>query len=140
MKITGVAFTMYPVTDVPRAVAFYQDVLGLTKTDFATDFWVEFDVAGSTFGVGNFEQVGKAGSAQSLALEVSDMTAFRKMLSERGHDSSEPFETKVCWISMVRDPDGNEWEVFAVLEDNLPEKAATEKSCCAPDCCAPKAP
>ena len=108
MKITGVAFTMYPVTDVPRAVAFYQDVLGLTKTDFATDFWVEFDVAGSTFGVGNFEQVGKAGSAQSLALEVSDMTAFRKMLSERGHDSTEPFETKVCWISMVRDPDGNQ--------------------------------
>ena len=31
------------------------------------------------------------------------------------------------------DPDGNEWEVFVVLEDNLPEKAeassANETSC-----------
>jgi hypothetical protein len=26
----------------------------------------------------------------------------------------------------VRDPDGNEWEVFVVLEDNLPETAPCE--------------
>ena len=108
MSIARIAFTMYPVTDMARAVAFYTDVLGLKKTDFATAFWVEFDVAGSTFGIGNFEQVGKAGTAQSLALEVDDMSAFRTMLAERGHASSEPFETKVCWISMLRDPDGNQ--------------------------------
>jgi predicted enzyme related to lactoylglutathione lyase len=108
MPVTHIAFTMYPVTDMARAVAFYSDVLGLEKTDFATDFWVEFDVAGSTFGIGNFEQVGKAGTAQSLSLEVDDMSAFRKTLAERGCESSEPFETKICWISMVRDPDGNQ--------------------------------
>jgi predicted enzyme related to lactoylglutathione lyase len=108
MSIARIAFTMYPVTDMARAVTFYTDVLGLKKTDFATDFWVEFDVAASTFGIGNFEQVGKAGTAQSLALEVDDMSAFRKALAERGHESSEPFETKVCWISVVRDPDGNQ--------------------------------
>jgi hypothetical protein len=50
----------------------------------------------------------------------------------------------------VHDPDGNEWEVFVVLKDNLPEKTApaegagqsaagqsaaggsSEKTCCAP--------
>jgi hypothetical protein len=30
------------------------------------------------------------------------------------------------------DPDGNEWEVFVVLKDNLPEKAEESIACCAP--------
>ena len=75
MPVKHVAFTMYPVTDVPRAVAFYRDGLGLTQAGLNTDFWVEFDVGGSTFGVGNFEQVGTAGTAQSLAIEVDDVAA-----------------------------------------------------------------
>ena len=33
MAVTGIAFTMYPVTDVPRAVAFYEGALGLKKTE-----------------------------------------------------------------------------------------------------------
>src|SRR5665213_2858545 len=72
MTVGKVAFVMYPVTDMPRAVAFYRDVLGLTKSGLESDFWVEFDVDGVTFGIGNFEQVGEPGSAQSLALEVTD--------------------------------------------------------------------
>ena len=108
LKTTGIAFAIYPVTDIPRAVAFYGDGLGLRKTGIEADFWVEFEVGGSTFGVGNFAQVGTPGSAQSLALEVPDLTAFRSELSGRGIASSEPFETQVCWISVVRDPDGNQ--------------------------------
>ncbi len=108
MTASGIAFVMYPVTDMPRAVAFYRDALGLTQAGIAADYWVEFEVAGATFGIGNFEQVGTAGTAQSLALEVADMTASRQALSERGVESSEPFETQICFISMVRDPDGNQ--------------------------------
>ena len=108
MAVNGIAFTMYPVTDMTRAVAFYRDSLGLTKAGIETPFWVEFDVAGSTFGVGNFEQVGVAGSAQSLSLEVPDLEQYRATLRERGIEASEPFETQVCWISVVRDPDGNQ--------------------------------
>ncbi len=105
--INGVAFTMYPVTDMPRAVAFYADVLGLKKGDIEAPFWVEFDLGGSTFGVGNFEQVGAPGSAQSLAIEVSDMTAYRTGLDAHGVTSSEPYETPLCFMSSVKDPDGN---------------------------------
>ncbi len=108
MSISGIAFTMYPVTDIARAVAFYRDGLGLTKSGLEVEYWVEFEAGGSTFGVGNFAQVGTAGSAQSLALEVPDLVAFRKELSGRHIASSEPFETPVCWISAVRDPDGNQ--------------------------------
>ena len=31
MAVSGVAFTMYPVSDLPRAVAFYRDGLGLLQ-------------------------------------------------------------------------------------------------------------
>jgi predicted enzyme related to lactoylglutathione lyase len=107
MAINGVAFIMYPVADVPRAVAFYEDVIGLAKSGIEQPFWVEFDVAGTTFGIGNFEQVGTPGTAQSLALEVDDIAAFRAALQSRGVESTEPFETPVCWIATLKDLDGN---------------------------------
>jgi predicted enzyme related to lactoylglutathione lyase len=108
MTASRVAFVMYPVTDMQRAVAFYREVLGFEKSGLESDFWVEFDVAGVTFGLGNFEQVGNPGSAQSFAVEVSDMAAARAELTGRGVDSTEPFETAICYISTVRDPDGNQ--------------------------------
>jgi predicted enzyme related to lactoylglutathione lyase len=107
MSVNGIAFTMYPVTDMPRAVAFYRDTLGLTQAGLASDAWVEFAVGEGTFGVGNFEQVGAPGTAQSLALELTDMAAFRALLAERGVPSPEPYETPICWISSISDPDGN---------------------------------
>ena len=108
MPVTSIAFTMYPVTDIPRAVAFYQDVLGLKKDGLELPFWVEFDIAGATFGIGTFEQVGSPGTAQSLAVEVDDMTAFRAHLAAAGYESTEPFQTPFCFISTVKDPDGNQ--------------------------------
>lgn len=110
--ITHIAFVMYPVTDIERAASFYREALGLKPTPSvgeagAANQWVEFDVNGVTFGIGNFEQAGKAGTAESLAVEVDDLPSFRLMLAKRGVESSEPYETPICWISAVFDPDGN---------------------------------
>jgi hypothetical protein len=47
-------------------------------------------------------------------------------------------QTTCCYAlqdkAWVHDPDGNEWEVFVVLEDNLSEEvqAAADKTCCVP--------
>lgn len=108
MKTERVAFVMYPVTDMARATEFYTGALGFVPSGLSNDFWSEFDVAGVTFGIGNFEQVGKPGTAQSLAIEVSDMSAARAELAGRGLDTTEPFETQICYISTLRDPDGNQ--------------------------------
>jgi len=108
MSVRTIAFTMYPVTDVPRAVAFYHGALGLPKGEMESDFWTEFEVAGGTFGVGNFEQVGTPGSAQSLALEVDDLDTLRAKLGEQGIEATEPHDLTRCRISVVRDPDGNQ--------------------------------
>lgn len=107
MTVKAYAFTMYPVTDMARAIEFYRDILGLRPTTVASAAWMEFDVCGTTFGVGNFEQVGTPGTAQSLALEVDDLSAFRTSLASRGVEISQPHELTNCWISVVRDPDGN---------------------------------
>ncbi len=108
MPVKHVAFTMYPVSDLPRAVAFYTDVLGLKQDGLASDFWAEFDVAGQCFGLGSFEQVGQPGSAQSLALEIEDLASFRTKLAGQGCESTEPHQFPGCMISVVRDPDGNQ--------------------------------
>ena len=106
MAVAHIAFVMYPVSDVPRAVAFYEN-LGLKKSGVEAPYWVEFDVAGATFGIGNFEQVGKPGTAQSLALEVADLAEFRSTLAARGITATEPHALANCSISTVSDPDGN---------------------------------
>jgi predicted enzyme related to lactoylglutathione lyase len=106
MPASSIAFTMYPVTDVARATAFYRDVLGL-RAEMTLDYWVEFDIGGGTFGIGNFEQVGTAGSAQSLAIEVAELDAFRARLAEHGVTATEPHELQSCRLSVVQDPDGN---------------------------------
>ena len=36
------------------------------------------------------------------------MAEMRADLAKKGVDSTEPFETQVCFISVVRDPDGNQ--------------------------------
>lgn len=108
MAVSSVAFIMYPVTDMSRAVAFYRDALELKPGDLQSDFWFEFDVGGTTFGIGNFEQVGKAGTAQSLAIEVDDIVEFRKTLNARGVEVTEPHALANCSIALVTDPDGNQ--------------------------------
>ncbi len=108
MAISGIAFTMYPVSDLARAKAFYCDALGLKPGEIATDYWLEFEVSGGTFGIGSFEQVGKPGSAQSLALEVPDLAAFRASLAQHGVEIEAPHELERCSIGVVRDPDGNQ--------------------------------
>ena len=45
--LNKVAFTMYPVEDMPRARAFYEETLGLGPSrNGATSPWVEFDLPG----------------------------------------------------------------------------------------------
>jgi hypothetical protein len=55
-------------------------------------------------------------------------SAIRERWTEAGLLTRDEMQTNCCYAlqdkTWVRDPDGNEWEVFVVLEDNLPETAA----------------
>jgi predicted enzyme related to lactoylglutathione lyase len=107
--ITSLAFVAYSVKDVPRATAFYRDVIGLKPgaAEFG-DQWVEFDVDGVAFGIGNGEAIGIVpGSAFSAAFEVDDVAAARERLVAQNVPVSDVMESPVCWTAFVTDPDGN---------------------------------
>ena len=51
--VKKVAFTMYPITDVPRARDFYETKLGLTIGSHGNQgdqWWIEYDLPGGPFG------------------------------------------------------------------------------------------
>ena len=106
--IKEMAFVVYSVKDVPRAVTFYRDVVGLTPGDLVSDHWAEFDVNGTTFGVGNGESIGiPPGSQFSAAFEVDDVAAARDRFVSSGVQVSELHESPMCHSCFVTDPDGN---------------------------------
>ncbi len=79
-----------------------------------------------------------------LGIQVAsteEVLAIRERWRRAGLDTRDEMKTECCYAlqdkTWARDPDGNEWEVFVVLEDHLPEKPAQAAACCAPTCCAP---
>jgi catechol 2,3-dioxygenase-like lactoylglutathione lyase family enzyme len=135
------------VKNVAASSEFYRKLFGIDPCKVRTGY-AKFDVANPPL---NFT-LNEAASADHGALShlgiqvesTADVLAVRRSWEEKGLVPRDEMKTECCYAlqdkAWVRDPDGNEWEVFAVLKDNLPEKPAPEKSCCAPDCCAPAAP
>jgi predicted enzyme related to lactoylglutathione lyase len=112
MKILEIAFTGYPVTDLPRARQFYEETLGLKVSHIfgnETTGWVEYDIGSSTLSIGNGAPQWKPSpGGGSVALEVEDFDAAVKRLKESSRVFYvEPVETPVCRIAVVADPDGN---------------------------------
>lgn len=106
--IKGMAFVAYSVSEVPRAVAFYRDVVGLKPEGLASEYWVEFNAGETTFGVGRGEGLGIApGTAFSAAFEVEDLAKMREHLLAHGVDVSEIREGPLCTSCFANDPDGN---------------------------------
>ena len=112
IQVTEIAFTGYPVTDMSRARAFYEGVLGLKPaTTFEHDgkHWIEYDIAGATLGITNMAPEWKPSPAgPSAALEVSDFDAAVAALRAAGVKFCvEPMGSGVCHMAVVSDPDGN---------------------------------
>ena len=54
MKIKGIGFVAIPVTDIPRARKFYEDVLGLKLSDeMMSGKWIEYAVGDDTLAIAN---------------------------------------------------------------------------------------
>src|SRR4029079_9123335 len=73
------------------------------------------------------------GALSHLGIQVAstdDVLAIRERWTDVGLLTRDEMQTNCCYAlqdkTWVRDPDGNEWEVFVVLEDNLPETAPCE--------------
>ena len=135
------------VGDVGKSIEFYRKLFGIEPCKVRTGY-AKFDVVNPplnfTLNEGAMEEHGGLSHLGIQMESTAGVMAVRQQWQERGLLPRDEMKTECCYAlqdkAWVHDPDGNEWEVFTVLEDNLPEKAAAEKSCCGPECCAPAAP
>lgn len=106
-----VAFTMYPVTDMARARAFYEETLGLgPSSSGAASPWVEFDLpGGGCLAITNVTpQQPSADAGGTIAFEVEDLPTLIADLKAKGVIfAAEGIESPVCHMAIVKDPDGN---------------------------------
>ncbi len=129
------------VKDVGASVAFYKKMLGIEPSK-VRDGYAKFDVQNPPLNLTlNQNSFNGSGALSHLGIQVAstgDVLAAKASWEDQGLVPREEMQTTCCyavqdkvWIS---DPDGNEWEVFVVLEDNLPEGAqkSGEASCCVP--------
>ncbi|WCB92188.1 hypothetical protein DSM104299_00877 [Baekduia alba] len=109
--VTGVDFVTVPTRDLERAVAFYGDVLGLTRSAYRPERnFAEFETGTVTLNVMDPVNmgIGAFANANNIALHVDDVAAARATLEERGVQFGGPtFDTGVCHMAFFADPDGN---------------------------------
>ena len=110
--VKDMAFVAYSVRDVPKAIAFYRDVIGLKPSSMFSDHWAEFEVGSTTFGIGNGEPLGiTPGSSFAATFEVENVAAERERLSAAGVPVTEVHDTPVCYVAFVTDPEGNRFGI-----------------------------
>jgi len=112
MKVTEIAFTCYPVKDVKAARNFYEQVLGLkAERTFGEGNmgWIEYDIGPGTLALGyGVEGWNPNAGGGSVGLEVADFPAAMEKIKAAGVKvATGPFETPVCHMVVVSDPDGN---------------------------------
>ena len=106
--ITGIDITTYLVKDVPRAIAFYRDTLGLPVTLEYGGQGAEFTLAdGVTFGLWKMED-GSWRPSGGVMFAVGDLPAAVKLYKERGVKFEEGVhESPGCFMAFGEDSEGN---------------------------------
>ena len=114
------------VSDVSQSTEFYRKMLGLEPCKVRTGY-AKFDVQNPPLNLTlNQRQGVTAGALSHLGIQVNstdDVMAIRQIWMDAGLTTRDEMQTNCCYAiqdkAWVEDPDGNQWEVFVVLEDNL---------------------
>jgi predicted enzyme related to lactoylglutathione lyase len=108
-----VAFTMYPIRDVARARAFYEQTLGLTRGSMGNqgdNYWIEYDLPqGGCLALTNFiaDQPSDAAGG-TIAFEVDDLdTLVTDLKSKNVTFKSDIIHSPVCRMAVILDSEGN---------------------------------
>lgn len=124
------------VRSVEQSIDFYKKMLGIDPAKVRTGY-AKFDVQNPPLNL-TLNQVPftDRGALSHLGIQVAstdDVLTQRQRWMEAGLITRDEMQTNCCYAKQdktwVHDPDGNEWEVFVVLEDNLAETS----TCCVPD-------
>jgi catechol 2,3-dioxygenase-like lactoylglutathione lyase family enzyme len=121
------------VKDVERSIEFYQKLFGIEPSKVRTGY-AKFNVENPPLNFTlNQAPFGERGALSHLGIQVAstdDVLAIRQKWADAGLSTRDEMQTDCCYAmqdkTWVRDPDGNEWEAFVVLKDNLAETAPCE--------------
>lgn len=127
------------VSDVDKSIDFYRNMLGIEPSKVRTGY-AKFDVQNPPLNLTlNQAVLSGKGALSHLGIQVAtseDVIAMKKTWEAKGLSPREEMQTTCCYAlqdkAWVSDPDGNEWEVFVVLEDNLAEAKSDDATCCVP--------
>jgi catechol 2,3-dioxygenase-like lactoylglutathione lyase family enzyme len=126
------------VRNVERSLEFYRKMLGIEPSKVRNGY-AKFNVENPPLNLTlNEVAFNERGALSHLGIQVAstdDVLAMREKWIGAGLVTKDEMQTNCCYAiqdkTWVSDPDGNEWEAFVVLEDNLPERAEASV-CCAP--------
>ena len=121
------------VHNVERSIEFYKKLLGIAPSKVRTGY-AKFDVQNPPLNLTlNEYSFKERGALSHLGIQVAstnDVLAIREKWVNAGLIARDEMQTSCCYAlqdkTWVKDPDGNEWEVFVVLEDNLAETTPCE--------------
>ena len=106
-----VDFIAVPTRDRARAVAFYEETLGLERNPNSTDTWIEFETGNVTFAIVTPEEIGIELAPLpfgAVAIRVADPEVAKERLLAAGVTvAGETWDSGVCNGAAFRDPDGN---------------------------------
>ena len=127
------------VRNVEASTAFYRKMLGIEPAKVRTGY-AKFDVQNPPLNLALNEvpTLAAPGALSHLGFQVAstqDVLEFRERWEKAGLFTRDEMQTDCCYATQdktwVKDPDGNEWEAFVVLKDNLGEVEGAS-SCCTP--------
>ena len=121
------------VNSVEQSIEFYRKLFGVEPSKVRTGY-AKFDVRNPPLNLTlNQARFSGRGALSHLGIQVAasdDVRATKQRWIDAGLLTRDEMQTNCCYAlqdkTWVGDPDGNEWEVFVVLKDNLPETS----SCC----------
>jgi catechol 2,3-dioxygenase-like lactoylglutathione lyase family enzyme len=126
------------VRNIGQSVEFYKKMLGIEPSKVRSGY-AKFDVQNPPLNLAlNEITFNERGALSHMGIQVGstdDVLAVRERWVKAGLNIRDEMQTSCCCAvqdkTWVADPDGNEWEVFVVLEDNLPEvSGAGVGACC----------
>lgn len=109
--VSGVDFVALSTTDLPRAIEFYGQTLGLPMSVHLDERnYAEFETGNLTLSVIDAAKMGMTHQVRGheIALHVDDVADARGTLEARGVAfRGDTLDTGVCHMALFNDPDGN---------------------------------
>lgn len=135
------------VRNVETSLDFYRAMLGIEPSKVRTGY-AKFDVQNPPLNLtlNEIADLSGPGALSHLGIQLGsteDVVAYRDRWSAAGLETRDEIGTDCCYArqnkTWVIDPDGNEWEAFVVLEDNLAEVKQASNCCTVEGACATSA-